>query len=70
MHILNLIHQSYIQHYLHMLEKTPLTLWFVIFINNPLSPKLSNNIVSQIDESNLIYAPCTPDMLFFSKLQL
>jgi hypothetical protein len=31
--------------------------WFGIFANNPLSPYLPNSVGSEIDGSDLIYAP-------------
>jgi hypothetical protein len=61
-HILNLIHQSQIQRYSHILGKTPPSPWLEIFANNPLSPNLSNSVGSEIDESDLICAPCALDM--------
>jgi hypothetical protein len=38
-YILNLDHLTYIQRVLHILRKTPRVspIWFVIFVNNPLS---------------------------------
>jgi hypothetical protein len=60
--ILNLIHQSQIQRYSHILEKHfPLLPppWFEIFANNHLSPNLPNSVGSEIDGSDLI---CAPDM--------
>jgi hypothetical protein len=59
-HILNLIHQSYIQRYSHILGKTTPPPWSGIFANNPMSPNLSNIIGFEIDESDLICALCAP----------
>jgi hypothetical protein len=56
-HILNLIHQSQIQRYLHILRKASPPPWLGIFANNPLSPNLYNSVGSYIDESDLICAP-------------
>jgi hypothetical protein len=59
-HILNLIYQSHIQHYLHILGNIPALaapLWLRFFVNNSLSHNLTNSIGSEMVESDLIYIP-------------
>jgi hypothetical protein len=61
---INLIHQSWIQRYLSKNTSFVPLLWFAIFVNNSLSPNLTNSVGSKIDELNYMFPTIT---LFYKK---